>query len=327
MLGPHTSTLYTGGAHPMTVLTPPDLSTTVNGIPFALPLLNASGAFYAPSFARFFQLNQGLGGIVTKTVTQQPSMGNRPYRTVELPGIGMLNSIGIQNPGLDACLNEEIASLAQHKLPVVLSLSAHSVAQFQAMALQAAEHPSAADIQALELNLSCPNVSAGGIHFGTDPSAVCDAVAAVKQVWAKPVWAKLTPNVTDIVTIGQAAVAGGADALTAVNTVMGLALDIKKRQPILPRVSGGYSGPGIRPIALHAVWQLHKAMPTVPIVGVGGIETAEDAISFLLAGASVVQVGTACFRHPLVFTQLVKDLSDYCQQENLTVKDLTGLAH
>ena len=311
----------------MTVLNVPDLSTEVNGIPFALPLMNASGAFYAPSFARFFELNQGLGGIVTKTVTDSPSMGNKPYRTVELPGIGMLNSIGIQNPGLDACLAEEIPALSKHRLPVVLSVSAHSVAQFQAMAQRVALHPVAGHIQALELNLSCPNISAGGLHFGSDPGAVGEAVSAVKQVWAKPVWAKLTPNVTDIVCIGRAAVDGGADGLTAVNTVMGLALDIKKRKPILPRVSGGYSGPGIRPIALNAIWQLHKAMPTVPLIGVGGIETAEDVISFLLAGASVVQVGTACFRHPLVFTQLVQDLAHYCQQEDLTVKALVGLAH
>jgi dihydroorotate dehydrogenase (NAD+) catalytic subunit len=308
----------------MTLITSP-LSVTVNAIDFNLPLLNASGAFYAPSFDRFFPLSQGLGGLVTKTVTQTPSMGNKPYRTVELPGIGMLNSIGIQNPGLNVCLTQEIPALHHYGLPVVLSISAHSVAQFAEMACTAL--PYADHIAALELNLSCPNVSAGGIHFGTDPASVQQTVTAVKAVWPKPVWAKLTPNVTDIVRIGEAAVTGGADGLTAINTVMGLALDIKKRKPILPRVSGGYSGPGIRPIALNAVWQLHKALPTTPIIGVGGIETVEDVISFLLAGANLVQIGTACFRHPMVFTQLVEELTAYCQQEGLSVAELSGLAH
>jgi dihydroorotate dehydrogenase (NAD+) catalytic subunit len=304
------------------------LAQTVNGLPFASPLLNASGAFYAPAFNRLFPLPAAMGGIVTKTVTQQPSAGNAPYRTVEMPGIGMLNSIGLQNPGLNACLNEEIVSLQGYGMPVILSISAHSVAQFGAMAQQVANHAAYTHIAALELNLSCPNVTAGGIHFGTDASAVTDAVAAVKTHIAKPVWAKLTPNVTSIVAIGQAAVAGGADGLTAINTVLGLALDIERRKPILSRGSGGYSGPGIRPIALHAVWQLRQALPNTTIVGVGGIETAEDVISFLLAGANLVQVGTACFSNPLVFTQLAQQLTTYCHRQGITqLASLVGTAH
>jgi dihydroorotate dehydrogenase (NAD+) catalytic subunit len=304
------------------------LHQMVHGLSFATPLLNASGAFYAPSVNRFFSLPSALGGIVTKTVTAEPSAGNRPYRTVELPGIGMLNSIGLQNPGLAACLADEVPALAQaHGLPVVLSFSANSVAQFAAMAASIAQHPNGACVAAVELNLSCPNVSAGGMHFGTDPGAVTDAVAAVKAALNKPVWAKLTPNVTNIVAVGQAAVAGGADGLTAINTVMGMALNVETRKPILPRVSGGYSGPGIRPIALHAVWQLRQALPHTVIVGVGGIETAEDVLSFMLAGANLVQVGTACFINPMVFTTLVQQLTEYCQRHQTTLSACVGAAH
>jgi dihydroorotate dehydrogenase (NAD+) catalytic subunit len=303
------------------------LAQTIAGVSFATPILNASGAFYAPTFSQLMDLPTNLGGLVTKTVTQHPQHGNKPYRTVELPGIGMLNSIGIQNPGLTDCLFQEIATLAKYAMPVIISISAHSIADFEQMALDIATHPNAPVISAIELNLSCPNVSAGGIHFGTDPNAVKLAVAAVKHACNKPVWAKLTPNVTDIVAIGQAAVDGGADGLTAINTVMGLALDIKKKKPILARVSGGYSGPGIRPIALNAVWQLHKHLPTTPIIGVGGIETLEDVLSFIMAGASLVQVGTACFRQPMVFQQLVTELSAYCLSEHICISELVGIAH
>jgi dihydroorotate dehydrogenase (NAD+) catalytic subunit len=305
----------------------PLLGQTVHDMTWASPILNASGAFYAPSVDRFFPLPSALGGIVTKTTTPQPTMGNRPYRTVELPGIGMLNSIGLQNPGLDACLTTEIPELAAYALPLIISISAHSVTDFAAMAQTIAGHPQSHHITAIELNLSCPNVSAGGLHFGTDAHAVQDAVTAVKEACSKPVWAKLTPNVTNIVPIAQAAVAGGANGITAINTVLGLALDIHKRKPILPRISGGYSGPGIRPIALNAVWHIHQALPHTPIIGVGGIETAEDVISFLLAGASLVQVGTACFANPMVFSTLVQQVTQYCQRHQLSVADLVGLAH
>jgi dihydroorotate dehydrogenase (NAD+) catalytic subunit len=272
-----------------------------------------------------------MGALVTKTVTQNPCMGNAPYRTVELPGLGMLNSIGIQNPGLQACLNTEIPQLNTHGLPVVLSLSAHSVEQFAAMAQSIADSVAqgakANAVAVLELNLSCPNVSAGGLHFGTDPVAVTAAVQAVKAHWPGPVWAKLTPNVTSIAAIGQAAVAGGAEGLTAINTVLGLALDVKNRKPILPRISGGYSGPGIRPIALHALWQLRQALPDTPLIGVGGIESLEDVLAFLLAGANLVQIGTVGFKQPSIFADLHQQLSAYCLQEGLSLPDLVAAAH
>jgi dihydroorotate dehydrogenase (NAD+) catalytic subunit len=298
---------------------------TLGELHFPNVLLNASGTFNADTFSQMYPLNTALGGIVSKTVTADPKPGNAPYRTVELPGIGMLNSIGLQNPGLGYFLETEAAQLAAHGLPVIVSMSGQSMAQFAEMAERVQGHP---QVAAIELNLSCPNVEAGGHHFGSDPEMVRGALNAVTTHCDKPVFAKLTPNVTDIVAIARGAVDGGAFGLTAINTVVGARIDIKTRKPVLPRVFGGYSGPGIRPVAVHAIWTLHQAFPSVPIVGVGGIETAEDVLEFLLAGASVVQVGTACFRHPFVFPRLVAQLQAYCTEHGLrSVTELTGAAH
>jgi dihydroorotate dehydrogenase (NAD+) catalytic subunit len=279
-------------------------------------------------FNDLFPLKEALGGIVTKTVTEQPQVGNIQPRTVELPGIGMLNSIGLQNPGLAYTLEKELSALASYELPVILSISAHSSADFAKMAEAVLAHPSGHLVTALELNLSCPNVEKGGVHFGSSADSVQSAVAAVKSVFSKPVFAKLTPNVTDIVSIGGAALQGGADGLTAINTLLGVSIDIKKRKPVMPRVSAGYSGPGVKPVALHAVWNLHKNFPQTPILAVGGISTMEDVLEFLMAGASLTQVGTSCFRNPNVFVQLHQQLIDWCQAEGITsINEICGCAH
>jgi dihydroorotate dehydrogenase (NAD+) catalytic subunit len=304
------------------------LESTVAGIHFASPLLNASGAFNPHLFNDLFSLKSVLGGIVTKTVTEQPQVGNIQPRTVELPGIGMLNSIGLQNPGLAYTLEKDLPAMAGYELPVILSISAHSSADFAKMAETILAHPSGKQITALELNLSCPNVEKGGVHFGSSADSVRSAVSAVKHVFPKPVFAKLTPNVTDIVSIGGAALEGGADGLTAINTLLGVSIDIKKRKPVMPRVSAGYSGPGVKPVALHAVWNLRKHFPEAPILAVGGISTAEDVLEFLMAGASLTQVGTSCFRHPNVFPQLHQQLIDWCQIEGVTsLSEIRGCAH
>jgi dihydroorotate dehydrogenase (NAD+) catalytic subunit len=180
----------------------------------------------------------------------------------------------------------------------------------------------------LEVNLSCPNVEKGGAHFGTIPEYVYDAISAIRQVWPGLLFAKLTPNVTDIVAIGEAAVSGGATGLTAINTVMGAAIDVKQKKPILKRVSGGYSGPGIKPIALHAVWTLRKRFETVPIIAVGGAGSLEDVLAFMMAGASLVQVGTQCFRSPKVFQEIHLELKQYLVDEQLkNISDIIGCAH
>jgi dihydroorotate dehydrogenase (NAD+) catalytic subunit len=306
----------------------PALGTTVAGIEFASLLLNASGAFNAPLFNQLAPLNQTMGGVVTKTVTREALAGNAQARTVELPGIGMLNSIGLQNPGLLYTLEQDIPALKAFGLPVILSISAHSSADFAYMAEFALSHANGSLIEALELNLSCPNVEKGGVHFGSAADSVREALQAVTSLCKKPVFAKLTPNVGDIVSIGGAAIEGGAAGLTAINTVLGAAIDIRRKKPCLPRVSAGYSGPGIKPIALHAIWNLHKHFPETPIMGVGGISSAEDVLEFLMAGASLVQVGTTCFREPLIFKTMTEQLTAYCEAEGLTtLAELRGCAH
>lgn len=306
----------------------PNLAVSVAGLHFTSPILNASGAFNAPLFNQLSPLREIMGGIVTKTVTQEPLAGNPQPRTLELPGIGMLNSIGLQNPGLNATLETELPALSACKLPIILSISAHSSAEFARMADQVLSHPNGHLIEALELNLSCPNVEKGGVHFGSAADSVREAVRAVVSVCAKPVFAKLTPNVGDIVSIGGAAIEGGVHGLTAINTVLGAAIDIRTRKPSLPRVSAGYSGPGIKPVAIHAIWNLYKHFPETPIMGVGGIGNAQDVLEFLMAGASLVQVGTACFRHPLVFQEIHRDLQAWCAQEKIrNLAEISGCAH
>lgn len=306
----------------------PSLGVSVAGLTFANPLLNASGAFNAQLFNRLYPLKDNMGGLVTKTVTQNPQAGNAQPRTVELPGIGMLNSIGLQNPGLAYALEKEIPELKAAGLPVILSISAHSSDEFAQMAEVALSHPNGSLIEALELNLSCPNVAKGGIHFGSASDSVKEALSAVTAICAKPVFAKLTPNVSDIVAIGGAAIEGGAAGLTAINTVLGVAIDIRRKRPVMPRISAGYSGPGIKPIALHAIWNLRKHFPETPIIGVGGISTAEDVLEFIMAGASLVQVGTICFRQPMVFKTMTEELSRFCADENIaSLSSLIGCAH
>jgi dihydroorotate dehydrogenase (NAD+) catalytic subunit len=311
------------------VALPSSLFTTplAEGLTLGSPLLNASGAFNPSVFGQLFALNQCLGGIITKTTTAQPSVGNAQYRTAELPGVGMLNSIGLQNPGLDYVLQHDVADLARYNLPLVISISASSTDAFSAMAQAISQHPQAHLVQAIEINLSCPNVAKGGSHFGSDPASVEGAVAAVARAFSKPIFAKLTPNVTDMLPIAEAALAGGATGLTAINTVMGAKIDIQRRKPVLAKVSGGYSGPGIKPVAIHWVYQLRKRFPTTPIIGVGGITCANDVLEFLMAGANAVQIGTIAFRTPMVFSTMITQLEAFAKAEGVTqLSDLVGCA-
>ncbi|MGE0199389.1 MAG: dihydroorotate dehydrogenase [Candidatus Melainabacteria bacterium] len=311
----------------MSALTSHALKSHLAGLTLASPLLNASGAFNPPMFNRLFPLQGTLGAIVTKTVTAQPRVGNAQYRTVELPGMGMLNSIGIQNAGLAHFLETEGPGFAALGVPVILSISAESSEAFGAMAHACREHANGSVVAAIELNLSCPNIHAGGVEFGSSPVMVREAVAAVKSVFDRPVFAKLTPNVGDMVPIAAGALEGGADGLTAINTLLGTHIDVKTRRPVLPRVSGGYSGPGVRPVALHHVYRLYQHFPGTPILGVGGIATSEDVLAFMMAGASVVQVGTACFRDPMVFAHVHEELRAWCAREGVAhLQDLVGCA-
>lgn len=271
-----------------------DASVRLAGLALKNPVLTASGTFgYGLEFAPYGDL-QALGGIVVKGLSLKPRLGNPMPRIAETP-CGMLNAIGLQNCGVEKFLRDKLPLLPHGTTPIVANLYACDADEFAELAgvLSAAE-----GVAALEVNISCPNVKAGGIAFGQDPAMAGRLAEAVKKrAGDKPVWVKLSPNVTDIVEIARAAVLGGADALTCINTLTGMAVDIRTRRPRLANVIGGLSGPAIKPVALRCVWQVCRAV-SAPVIAVGGISSAEDALEFILVGAHAVQIGTANFMRP-----------------------------
>lgn len=270
-----------------------DLSVRLGRLELKNPVLVASGTFgYVREMAGFVHL-QRLGGVIPKTVTARPRAGNPTPRTVETPS-GMLNAIGLDNDGIDHFIDHHLPYLRTVGTAVIANVAGESEDDFVALAERLAPEPGLA---ALELNISCPNVS-HGLDLGIDPGAVKRLVARIRQVFPHPLIAKLTPNVTDIVVIARSAAEGGADAVSLVNTFRGMAIDWKRRRPILANDVGGLSGPAIKPMALRMVWDVARALPDLPIIGIGGIWSADDAMEFLVAGASAVQVGTATFADP-----------------------------
>jgi len=266
------------------------------------PVLVASGTFgYAREMERLVDLSR-LGGIVPKTVTRQPRAGNAPWRTVETPS-GMLNSIGLDNDGVDAFLAHHLPYLATLGTPIIVSIAGRTAEEFVEMSAQVSDADGAA---AVELNISCPNVS-GGVDFGTSPAMCERLVADCRAACRLPIIAKLTPNVTSIVEIAKAAEAGGADVISLINTCQGMAVDWRRRRPILGNVIGGLSGPAIKPIALRCVYQVAKAVKS-PLMGIGGIATLDDVMEFLVAGASAVQLGTVNFYNPTAATAVLDAL-------------------
>ncbi|MBI82343.1 MAG: dihydroorotate dehydrogenase B catalytic subunit [Planctomycetaceae bacterium] len=279
-----------------------DLSTQLGRLRLRNPILVASGTFgYAREMKGLVDLNR-LGAIVPKTITQQPRLGNTPRRTVETPA-GMLNSIGLDNDGIDAFILNHLPCLKQFEAATIVSIAGRTEAEFISMAQKLDQ---AEGVSALELNISCPNVT-GGVDFGTDPEACRRVVQGVVRSCGVPVLAKLTPNVTDIAAIAQAAAAGGADAISVINTLLGMAVNWRGRRPILGNVMGGLSGPAIKPVALRCVYQVARAVD-VPVVGIGGISTIDDVMEFLVAGASAIQLGTANFSDPTVSTRILDQL-------------------
>jgi len=266
------------------------------------PILVASGTFgYAREMEGFVDLDR-LGGILPKTITQEPRPGNRPPRTVETR-CGLLNSIGLDNDGIEAFIAQHLPYLRGLRAPTIVSIAGRTVQEFEAMA---ARLNGEAGVAALELNVSCPNVT-GGIDFGTDARACHRLVSAVRAACALPILAKLTPNVTRIAEIAAAAAEAGADAVSLINTVLGMAVDWRRRRPVLGHGMGGLSGPAIKPIALRCVYQVAQAVE-VPLVGIGGIATIDDVMEFLVAGASAVQIGTANYFDPTVTMKLLDAL-------------------
>ena len=295
------------------------LQVQLNRLTLANPILVASGTFgYAREMTAFIDFT-ALGGIIPKTVTPQPRAGNPPPRTVETTG-GMLNSIGLDNDGFDQFMAQKLPYLRELGTAVIVNVAAKTSDEFQRMAdtLNAAE-----GVAAVELNISCPNVS-GGVDFGTNPELAANVVKIFRAAGELPVIAKLTPNVTSVVPIAQAVEEAGADAVSLVNTFQGMAIDWKRRKPILGNVLGGLSGPAIKPLALRIVWQVAQAC-RVPIIGVGGIQSCDDVLEFLVAGASAVQIGTASFYNPGLAGQLASELAAVVVQENLqSISELTG---
>lgn len=295
------------------------LAVQLNRLSLQNPILVASGTFgYAKEMTAFVDF-PALGGIIPKTVTPLPRQGNPPPRTVETAS-GMLNSIGLDNDGFDQFVAEKLPYLASLGTAVIVNIAARSNDEFARMAdvLNAAE-----GVAAVELNISCPNVS-GGVDFATNPDLAADVVRTVCAAGPLPVIAKLTPNVTSVIPIAQAVADAGADAVSLINTFQGMAINWKRRQPVLGNVLGGLSGPAIKPLALRIVWQVSQAVK-IPIIGVGGIQCLDDVMEFIVAGASAVQIGTANFYNPKLSNQLVQQLQEVVEQENVSsITELIG---
>ncbi|MEX0819684.1 MAG: dihydroorotate dehydrogenase [Pirellulaceae bacterium] len=289
-----------------------DLSVQLGRLSLANPILVASGTFgYAREMERLVDLNR-LGGILPKTITKLPRAGNAPWRTVETSA-GLLNSIGLDNDGIDAFLEHHLPYLASLETAVIVSIAGRSQDEFVELANRLSHE---AGIAALELNISCPNVT-GGVDYGTDPTLCEQLVSSVRQKCDLPVVAKLTPNVTRIADIARAAAAGGADAVSLINTVLGMAIDWKRQRPLLGNVVGGLSGPAIKPIALRCVHQVARAVD-IPIIGIGGIASIDDVMEFLVAGASAVQIGTANYYNPTVSMTILDQLPAALRQLGAT---------
>jgi dihydroorotate dehydrogenase (NAD+) catalytic subunit len=297
-----------------------DLTTRIGALTLTNPVMPASGTF-GPELAQVFDL-AALGALVTKSITPEPRTGNPLPRLCETEA-GVLNSIGIPGKGLDHFCDVAMPEWRRFRAPLVVSLSAPSVASFAAAAARLAATPG---IAAIEANISCPNLEEDGRAFAMHPHSAAAAIAAMRSTCALPLWAKLSPNTADIAAVARAVEDAGADAVVVANTILGLAIDIERATPKLGSGMGGFSGPGFKPIALRLVWQCAQAV-RVPVIGVGGIATAEDAIEFLMAGASAVQVGTASFISPKAMMNVLDGITEFCTRRGFARSaDLTGLA-
>jgi len=298
-----------------------DLTVRLGRLALKNPIATASGTFgYGLEFAGFVDL-AALGAISVKGLSLRPCLGNPPPRICETDA-GMLNAIGLQNVGVEEFLSEKLPKLHAAGATVIANVWGDTEEEYRAVVERIGDDPRVA---AVELNVSCPNVVKGGMVFGNDPPALHALVAAVRPATCLPLVVKLSPNVTDVVAAAKAAVDGGADVLSLINTLVGLSIDVETREPKIGFTTGGLSGPAIRPVAVRMVWEVRRALPHVPIFGIGGVETVEHVVEFLIAGANAVQVGTASFRDPGVSGHLVRDLARWCERRGIErVADLTG---
>ena len=289
----------------------PDLQVDFCGITFKNPITTASGTFSARESGEFYDIGR-LGGVITKGVADVPWEGNKTPRIAEVYG-GMLNSVGLQNPGVDTYIKEELSFLSKFDTRVIANVAGHSIEEYAAVA----ERLDDSSCDMLEVNISCPNVKEGGIGFGTDPKLAAAVTKEVKKRTSKPVIIKLTPNVTDITEIARAAEYAGADGISLINTLLGMRIDVNRKKPVLANVMGGFSGPAIKPVAVRMVYQVRRAVK-LPIIGLGGITTGEDVAEFLLAGADLVSVGTAALVNPTAPVDILAEFEAYMQRQGLT---------
>lgn len=296
-----------------------NLAVNLGGLAMKNPVTTASGTFAAGMEYSDFVDVSALGAVTTKGVSLNGWEGNASPRIAEVPS-GMLNSIGLQNPGVAHLKSEELPWLREQGATSIVNVSGHSFDEY----VQVIEALEDAPVDAYEVNISCPNVDAGGMTLGTHVPSVEKVISLCREATSRPLIVKLTPNVTDITEIARAAEASGADAISLINTLLGMAIDVKRRRPVLARVVGGFSGPAVKPVALRMVWQCSKAV-SVPILGMGGVTTGTDAVEFMLAGATAIAVGTANFMNPQATVDVIDGIIDYCEEQGVNdVNDLIG---
>lgn len=306
----------------MAVAMEPSMAVEIAGMRLQNPVMSASGCFgWGEEYARFYDLNR-LGALVGKAVTPVPRPGNPGVRIAETPA-GMLNAIGLQNPGVDGFFEKILPRVRQLTVPIWVNVSANSLEQY----IELCERISQAEgVSAIELNLSCPNVGRGGAEFCVTPEAVKHTVSACKAVCKVPLIPKLSPNTTDIVALARAAEEAGADAVSMINTFVGMAIDVDRRRPVLGNRTGGMSGPAVKPVALRMVYEASAAV-SIPVIGIGGISTWRDAVEFLMAGAAAVQVGTANFFNPVAIPEVIDGLQAWLREKGISdVREIIGAA-
>lgn len=301
----------------------PQMEVEIAGIKLKNPVITASGTFgYGQEYIPFMDLNK-LGAMILKGIFLNPKMGNPPPRIIETPS-GMLNSIGLQGVGVEVLINEKLSYLKEINTPIIININGETIEKYIKLARRLEEISSDKKIAALEINISCPNVKQGGMAWGTDPRLTYQIVNNIRKVTTLPLIVKLSPNVTNIKTIAQAAEEGGADGLSLINTLVGMVVDINSQKPKLANVSGGLSGPAIKPIALWMVWQVFQTVD-IPIIGVGGIAKAEDALEFIIVGARAIEVGTANFMNPNVTIEIIDGMEKYLIEKNIkNINKLVG---
>lgn len=296
-----------------------NLAVNLCGVPMKNPLTTASGTFNPQAHSQFYDLGI-LGAVTVKGVADEPWAGNPTPRIAETYG-GMLNSVGLQNPGADSFIENDIPFIRQYDTKLIVNLAGHSIEEYR----RVAEKMTAADVDLLELNISCPNIKEGGAAFGTNASMAEQVVKEVKRVVTKPLIVKLSPNVTDITEIAKAAEAGGADALSLINTLLGMRIDVYKRRPILAQKMGGFSGPAVKPVAVRMVYQVSKAC-RLPIVAMGGVSTGEDVAEFIMAGATMVAIGTMNLVEPDCPVRILQELEAFMDRTGVQdINEIRGI--